>query len=60
MKMVIEVNESGQLQVSGIPDNKVVAYGLLAVAHEAVADSFKQRQNLVQPVSGPVPSDIHI
>lgn len=49
MELKIVVDDSGAVQVSGPIDNKVVAYGLLEVAKEAIATHHLQSQNKIQP-----------
>jgi len=52
IKMVIMLMPDGQVNVEGIPNNKMIAYGILEVAHEAVANYFAQVANrMVQPAT---------
>jgi hypothetical protein len=41
--------QNGQVSVSGPIDNKLMAYGMLASAKDAIYDYGKQQERLVQP-----------
>lgn len=49
MQLVITVEDDGRVQVSGPIDNKMVAYGLLEVARDAINDYAKGHSKLVVP-----------
>jgi hypothetical protein len=51
MTMTITVHDNGQLEVSGPLENKIVCYGLLEAARDAVQQHHDQAKRLVQPVS---------
>ena len=54
-RIIIEADDSGRIKVQGIPDNKIVTYGLLKVAEKCADDFFKQRESkIVRPIVGPV------
>ena len=52
MQLIIQVNDQGACQVSGHFDNKLVAYGMLECARDAIAKHHaKQANGSVQPAS---------
>ena len=56
IELKIVMDESGQINVSGPIDNKVLAYGLLEVAKDAIFQQHQQNQNRIQPATFmPVP-----
>jgi hypothetical protein len=49
-RMIITLMPDGQVNVEGIPNNKMFAYGLLEVAREAMTDFFKRAaEQRIQP-----------
>jgi hypothetical protein len=50
--LTIILNEAGELGVNGPIDNKMLSYGMLEVAKEAIAEHHRGKQRLVQPVMG--------
>lgn len=51
--LAITLNENGQMRVDGIPQSKVLAYGMLAAAQDAIRDAFKQQESrIVAPPPG--------
>lgn len=49
LTLTITLNlQTGQVGVSGPIDNKMMAYGMLAAAKDAIYDFGKQQQNRVQ------------
>jgi hypothetical protein len=55
VELLIAVNDTGQVQVTGPIENKVLCYGLLAAAQDAVRDYHAiAAQRLVQPASAPL------
>lgn len=56
--LTITLQEDGNVQVSGPIDNKILTYGLLAIAQETVSEFHKDRQcrvTLASPDSIPPP-----
>lgn len=49
--------ETGQINVAGPIENKILTYGLLDLARDAVCDLHRKNENRVQPVTiaGPLP-----
>lgn len=53
-QITIAMDDHGKVEVTcqGVAgDNKTVGYGLLEVAKEVIAQSFAERQRLVQPAT---------
>ena len=56
IELRIIMDENGQINVSGPIDNKVLAYGLLECAKDAIFQAQQQSQNRIQPAAFmPVP-----
>jgi hypothetical protein len=56
LQLVITLDEAGQVSVQGPIEQKIVCYGLLEVARDAIAEHHARlAQRLVQPASGPLP-----
>lgn len=53
VQLVIARDEEGNVRVQGSQMDKVTAYGMIQVAHEALALMFKQQESGIVP-----PSDI--
>lgn len=52
LQLLITLNlQNGQVSVSGPIDNKMMAYGMLAAAKDAIYDFGKQQENRVQLAS---------
>lgn len=50
--MVITLMETGQLNVSGIPNDRLLSYGILEVAKDVIRELGKRDQErLVAPVT---------
>ena len=49
MELIIRIDDAGQLSVSGPIDNKIVCYGLLEAARDAVQAHHDQAKKLVHP-----------
>lgn len=45
--LTITLGEDGNVQVSGPIDNKILTYGLLAIAQESVQKFHNERQNRI-------------
>lgn len=53
--LTITINEQGQLNVSGPINNKLLAYGMLELAKECVAEHHRQQASgIVMPEPGDV------
>jgi hypothetical protein len=56
VELVIAMDDRGQVTVTGPIDQKLLCYGLLACARDAIADHHAVlAQRLVQPASGSLP-----
>lgn len=59
MQIIIDYDEkTHQLQVQNIPNNMVIALGIMSVATETVKNVFtaaKTEENRIQPVHGALP-----
>ena len=49
-QLTITLNEQGQIGVNGPIDNRLLCYGLLDMAREAIYNHGKQSENRIQPV----------
>lgn len=60
LTITIEINQKGELQVSGLPPNKIAAYGIMMLATEAVQNVFKtaQEEQLIQPATMVMPGNL--
>ena len=54
-KLVIEFTASGQINVTGPIENKVLCYGMLEAAKDAIRAHVDAQQRIVQPVIVPFP-----
>jgi hypothetical protein len=55
VQLLIERNEAGQISVSGPITDKMLCYGLLECAHDAIKDfTDKAQQKIVAPTNGDV------
>lgn len=54
-QVVITLHDDGRFDVKGPLDNKILMYGLLGLAHEAVLKRANEPAGLVQPVSIAIP-----
>jgi hypothetical protein len=52
LQLLITMEDSGQVRVDGPIGNKVLCFGLLEIAKEAVREYAEKNQKLVVPVSG--------
>jgi len=52
LQLIIGRDENGVVSLQGTLPDKVSVYGLLEVAHEAVAAYFKQQESSILPPSG--------
>lgn len=50
-ELKITINDDGQLSVSGPIQNKLLSYGMLMVAMDAIRDQHETNSRLVQPAS---------
>lgn len=50
-RIVITLDDTGRLNVDGSIDNKLIAYGLLELAKEAIVAHHAAQERKVQPVS---------
>jgi len=50
-QLTIVIDDVGQCSVNGPIDNKVIAYGMLEVAKEAIAQHHAQKAQLIQPAT---------
>ena len=50
-ELKITINDDGQLSVSGPIQNKLLSYGMLMVAMDAIRDQHEANSRLIQPVS---------
>ena len=50
-ELKIVMDDNGQVSVSGPIQNKILAYGLLEVARDAIHEHSEQSKSLIQPVS---------
>lgn len=48
-EIVIILTDDGRINVNGAIDNKMLAYGLLESAKEAICEHHKQANQLVKP-----------
>lgn len=59
MKIIIELDAQGNLGMSGNLDNRLMVYGALEPAKEALShQALKQSQNLVQPAQLMPPTNL--
>lgn len=59
MKIIIELDAQGNLGMSGDLGNRLMVYGALELAKEALShNAYKQSQNLVQPATLVPPSNL--
>jgi hypothetical protein len=49
-ELIITLTDDGKINVNGAIENKMLAYGLLETAKEAICDHHKQANQLVKPV----------
>ncbi len=52
IQLVVTLDETGQVGVSGPIQNQMLCFGLLEMAKIAINDHAKQNQQLVKPVHG--------
>lgn len=53
IQLVITLDETtGAFNVGGPIDNKLICYGLLGMARDAIDERAKQEQRLIQPANG--------
>lgn len=54
--LIISMNEAGQVSVNGPIGNKMLCYGLLGAAHDAIKDFCDKaaEQKIVKPSNGDV------
>ena len=50
-QIVITIDEDGKSNVQGTINNKIVAYGLLAVARDAINEYHQKQEQRVKPAS---------
>lgn len=55
VELKITIDDAGQLNVNGPIANKMMCYGMLEVAKDAIRETHERNQRLVQPASGPLP-----
>ena len=51
VQLIISMDDNGQVGVNGPIDNQVLAYGLLMIAHNAIYDYHKQKENRITPAT---------
>jgi hypothetical protein len=54
VQLIITMNESGGINVSGPIQNALLCFGLLEMAKVAILDHAEQNKRLVQPATGVV------
>ncbi len=49
-------DESAQLSIEGLPGNRLLAYGILELAKDAIQEQYlKKNQSMIVGASGPIP-----
>jgi hypothetical protein len=56
VELKITIDDSGRFSVSGPIENKMMCYGLLEMARDAIVDHCAKNQSLITPVSMVPPS----
>lgn len=49
--MKIEIDENGMLRVTDIPQQRIIAYGMLKLAEKVIDDLIRKSENTIQPAS---------
>lgn len=58
LQLVITMGANGALNVSGPIQNKLLAYGMLEMAREAIYQHHKDNERLVQPAGVQIPENV--
>lgn len=58
-QLLIVLLEDGQVVVSGPVANKILSYGMIESARDAIANYKAPAAPLIQPVRGPLPNGHH-
>jgi hypothetical protein len=53
-ELTIFVDDTGEIKVEGPIDNRVLCYGLLAVAYDAIQKHHEEKGQIVAPVTAPL------
>lgn len=60
IQFLIQIDDAGRCNVNGPIENKILCYGILDVAKEAVAEYHRKKaENLIQPASLIVPENFN-
>lgn len=56
IELLIALDDTGQVQVTGPIDQTLLCYGLLEIARDVIAEHKAKAQRLVQPAIGTLPA----